>query len=81
MKKKDNIQIPGRTLHGNDYAVQRTPYGPVVITNPQHTVHVEGVNTAVVEMTLITVDLIFVNFDNYKSVCELELYFSHHKHG
>ncbi|WAR09065.1 LOW QUALITY PROTEIN: hypothetical protein MAR_019023, partial [Mya arenaria] len=52
---KDNIQIPGRTLNRNDFAVQRTPYGSIVITKPQHQVHVEGMNAAVIEMTFITV--------------------------
>ncbi|WAR13395.1 hypothetical protein MAR_027575 [Mya arenaria] len=44
---KDNIQIPGRTLHRNDFAVERTPYGSIVITKPQHQVHVEGRRFAV----------------------------------
>ncbi|WAR17952.1 hypothetical protein MAR_032546 [Mya arenaria] len=39
---KDIIQIPGRTLHRNDFAFQKAPYGSIVITKPQHQVHVEG---------------------------------------
>lgn len=39
----------------NDFAVQRTSYGSVVVIKPDHKLLTEGINATVVEITLISV--------------------------
>lgn len=52
--RQDNMHISVRTLHKNDFAVQRTLYGSAVVTKPDHKILVEWVNATVLEMTLIS---------------------------